>query len=144
MSGEAFVINDPPGSFVVKSLDGGNAFDSRLPTQRIYMTGTTDLLGPSDVNGINNTAKFVDYGRTFGKIPYVRSAARQVSPSPPTGGLVGYYSPLVSWTINALNTQFANGHFTHATTTGLYLGNIYRGSATLRYVYAIFENPVEF
>ena len=139
---EAFIINDPPGSFLVKALDGSSAFDSRLPTQRVFMTGTADLLGPAGVNGIDTTTKLISFGRTFAKIPYVRSAARQISG--PDGGLVDYYSPSMSWSIIATGVQFAGGYYTHATATGVYLGNANRSARTLRYVYAIFENPVEF
>lgn len=144
MSGEAFLINDPPGTFIVKSLDGGTAFDSRLQTQRIYMVGTADLLGPPNA-AVSATYLQVPYGKTFPKIPYVRSVARALD-APFDTSFQNYHPPYMTWTnILVTGQQSITGHYTNANVSSVYLGNAWQSypNRRLRFLYAIFENPVE-
>lgn len=148
MSGESVLFNDPAGSFIVTSSDGQVAFDSRLPTQVIFMRGTADVIGPGS-QGINSTSLFVPYGKPFSKIPYVRSASRLID-SQPNGAhpqQLNFYPPQMSYSkLVANGTQFFSGNYTAAQMVGLYLGNAMQSGAPrgrLRFVFAVFENPVQ-
>jgi len=149
MSGENFTFNDPPGTLLVKSLDGQSAFDSRLPTQRIYMTGSADVQGPANTS-IQATTFFVPFGKVFPKIPYLRSAARlidNISGNQNFGQGKDYWPPSMGWTrISTTGQQFFGGNYTAANTNGVYLGNGWQNGAPrgrLRFLYGVFENPVE-
>lgn len=146
MTFQALIINDPPGSFRVKNSSGDDVFDSRFATQRIHMVGNASLVGPS--TAVSATTLLVPYGKTFAKIPYVRSASRitafTTSPNPYGDN---YYPPLLSWTkIVSTGAQFFSGNYTAAQLSGLYLGNAHQnpGGTTARFVYAVFDNPVEY
>ena len=134
MSGEGFIFNDSP--------DGQRAFDSRLPTQVVYIRGTAEIAGPA--SGVYAATLFVPYGKPFAKIPYVRSAARIINV---TGNFSIYkdiYPSMLSWSQNnATGAQFFSGNYTAAQITGLYLGNAWPNGVRLRSAYAIFENPVQ-
>lgn len=146
----AYIINDPPGTFIVKAADGGqSAFDSRLATQRIYMVGTADVTGPAN-QSIISTQVLVPYGKAFDKIPYVRSASRLIDNVAGNSALDQYkyyFPPQLGWSQNNANgVQFFNGAYTAAQKTGMYLGNSWQNGAPrgrLRFVFEVFENQVE-
>lgn len=142
---ETFLLNNPPGSFLVKAADGSRAFDSRLPTQRLYLTGAANLTGPS--SAVAATTLWVPYGKTFAKIPYVRAASRVTSAAHSNyDAYKNYYPPQLSWTyVTTSGAQFFSGNYTAARTDGVFLGNAHQtpGGTTSRHIYAAFENPVE-
>lgn len=148
MTNKLFSLVD--GGFVVGAPDGSTAFDSRRPSQRIYMTGTSDLLGPD--GGSPYTTKQILYGKTFDKIPYVVSAGRIITPGyAAQQGAQHIYCPGLQWSfISSTGQQFFNGNFTSAFKSDLYLGNGWQtlavgggAKATVRFIYAVFENFVE-
>ncbi|MGL5166625.1 MAG: hypothetical protein ACRC9K_12130 [Afipia sp.] len=146
----SYIINDPPGTFIVKAADGGqSALDSRLATQRTFMVGTADVTGPAN-GSIISTQVLVPYGKTFDKIPYVCSASRLIDNVAGNSALDQYkfyFPPQLGWSQNvAGGAQFFSGAYTAAQKTGLYLGNSWESGAPrgrLRFVYAVFENQVE-
>lgn len=134
--------------------DGSSAFDSRLQTQRIFLVGTLDLQGrtssPAPGGGVLlNPSAFtnVPYGKTFDKIPYVRSVSRRIG----TSNAFDFWiqPPYINYSAGGNYLTYINGHYSNANTTSLYIGNTDATDAAngfngaRRYWYAVFENPVE-
>lgn len=139
MSGESFIFNDPPGAFIVKSPDGGVAFDSRMATQRLYMTGTADVAGPPNT-GYYAIYLEVPYGKVFPKPPYVRSAARALDGSDVI--FQYFYPPYLTWmNVTVTGVHNFSGNYTNAGVSSLSLGNAMQ-NRRVRHVYAVFENQV--
>lgn len=149
MSGEAFIFNDPPGSFILKRPDGVSAFDSRLATYRIHKTGVAEVQGPANMS-VQFTTLFVPYNKTFTKIPYVRSVSRLIDNQSGNVNLAqykDYWPPNLGWSqVITTGQEFFGGTHTHALLNGLYIGNDWQSGAPrgrIRAYYAIFENPVQ-
>lgn len=141
---EAFVLNNPTGTFLVKAQDGSIAFDSRLATQRLYLVGTADVTGPAS-QSVTFTTLLIPFGKTFTKVPYVRSAARLIDGQTAVDQGKNFYPPQMTWSTVG-SQQFFFGNYTAAGPSGVYLGNAMQNGAPrgrLRFLYAIFENPVE-
>lgn len=141
---ETFMLNDPPGAFRVIAADGTSAFDSRLSTQRIHMTGTLDLTGPANT-GIISTTSRVNFGKTFAVPPYVKGAGRMIDANPAIyDEAKHYYIPRLGWSkLIANGLEFYSGFFHAADTTGVTFGNAYQSAAPLgrlRWVFGVFDN----
>lgn len=136
---QTFIFNNPPGSFRVLQPSGLAAFDSRYATQKIYLTGVA--LVP--LAGVT-----IPYGKTFAKVPYVRSAARLIDSSGSSyADYQVYYPPRITWSrIPSTGAQFFSGNYTAAAYSSMVLGSAWTASyapGRYNFLYAVFENPVQ-
>lgn len=143
MSIQTFEINNPDGAFRVYASDGIDAFDSRLQTQRIFMTGTADVDGPGSY--LFNELS-IAFGKTFATTPYARSASRLIDASKSTlNAYKNLLPPQLSYQASTPSAVFWDGNYTVAKLDSLVLGNSTSGTASQarrRFWYSVFENPI--